>query len=140
MRTVKEIIKQKGPHTNFIKANDTVHKAAAVMKSKNISYLIVGGNRKYEGIISERDCVYKLILPDKRASSTLVSEIMNIDLPVVALSDKAEQCMVLINSSKSRYLAAFDRNQFKGIITIHDLIREAIASTEQFKSTRWYVD
>lgn len=41
MRIVKEILKQKGPHHNFINENATVLKAAAVMKSKNISYLIV---------------------------------------------------------------------------------------------------
>jgi signal-transduction protein with cAMP-binding, CBS, and nucleotidyltransferase domain len=140
MRTVREIIKQKGPHSNFINTSNTVHKAAAVMKSKNISYLIVRNNRKYAGIISERDCVYKVILQDKPPSTTYVNEIMNIDLPVVGLGDKAEQCMILINSSKSRYLSVFDGNKFKGIITIHDLMREAIASNEQFKTTRWYVD
>ncbi|HEV3251618.1 MAG TPA: CBS domain-containing protein [Puia sp.] len=140
MRTVREIIKQKGPHSNFINVGDTVLKAAAVMKSKNISYLIVRKNRRYAGIISERDCVYKLILKDKHPRSTFVNEIMNIDLPVTSLDDKAEQCMILINSSKSRYLSAFDGDKFKGIITIHDLIREAIDSNEQFKGTRWYVD
>jgi len=56
------------------------------------------------------------------------------------LDDKAEHCMTLINSSKSRYLSVFDNDKFKGIITIHDLIREAIASKEQFKGRRWYVD
>ena len=32
MRIVKEILKQKGPHHNFIKENTTVLKAAAAMK------------------------------------------------------------------------------------------------------------
>ena len=140
MRTVREIIEVKGPHSNFINAGDTVLEAAAVMKSKNISYLIVRKNRKYAGIISERDCVYKLILQDKHSSTTFVNEIMSIDLPVAELDDKAEQCMILITSSGSRYLSVFDGNKFKGIITIHDLIREAIASHGQFKGTRWYVD
>lgn len=140
MRITGEILKQKGPHSNFINADATVLKAATIMKSKNISYLIVRKNRQYAGIISERDCVYKLILHERLAGSTFVHEIMTTDLPVIGLADKAEQCMVLITSSKSRYLAAFDNNKFKGVITIHDLIREAIASKERFKGTRWYVD
>ena len=140
MRIVREILKHKGPHSNFINANATVLKAAALMKSKNISYLIVRNNRQYAGIISERDCVYKLILQEKHPGSTLVHMIMTVDLPVVGLDYKAEQCMILINSSKSRYLAVFDGTSFKGIITIHDLIREAIASKEQFRGRRWYVD
>lgn len=140
MRIVREILKQKGPHSNFINENATVLRTATVMKSKNISYLIVRNKRQYVGIISERDCVYKLILRQKLPGNTLVHEIMTIDLPVISLDDKAEQCMHLINSSKSRYLAVFDNGKFKGIITIHDLIREAIASKEGFKGKRWYVD
>jgi CBS domain-containing protein len=140
MHIVKDILKQKGPHSNFINENATVLKAAALMKSKNMSYLIVRKKRQYAGIISERDCVYKLILGQKLPADTLVNEIMTIDLPVIGLNDKAEHCMNLISSSRSRYLAVFDSNKFKGIITIHDLIREAIASKERFKGTRWYVD
>jgi CBS domain-containing protein len=140
MRIVREILKQKGPHSNFVTETATVLKAAGLMKSKNISYLIVKKDRQYAGIISERDCVYKLILREKLAGDTLVNEIMTVDLPVITLNDKAEHCMSLINSSKSRYLAVFERNKFRGIITIHDLIREAIASKEQFRGTRWYVD
>jgi CBS domain-containing protein len=140
MRIVREILKQKGPHANFINENASVLRAATLMKSKNISYLIVRKKGEYEGIISERDCVYKLILRQKPAADTMVHEIMTIDLPVIGMDDKAEQCMSLINSSKSRYLAVFDNDKFKGIITIHDLIREAIASKEQFKGKRWYVD
>jgi CBS domain-containing protein len=140
MRIVREILKQKGPHSNFINEDATVLQAAILMKSKNISYLIVRRKREYAGIISERDCVYKLILKQKPAGDTFVNEIMTIDLPVIGLDDKAEQCMSLINSSKSRYLSVFDNNSFKGIITIHDLIREAIASKEHFRGKRWYVD
>jgi len=140
MRNVSAILKKKGPHSNYTSENATVLKAATLMKAKNISYLIVRKNRQYAGIISERDCVYKLILQEKPAGNTLVHEIMTIDLPVIDPDDKAEHCMDLINSSKSRYLAVFNNNKFKGIITIHDLIREAIASKEQFRGTRWYVD
>jgi CBS domain-containing protein len=38
--------------------------------------------------------------------------------------------MYLMNTRGSRYLAAFDEGKFIGIITIHDLIREALASKE----------
>ena len=139
MRIVKEILKQKGSPSNYIDADDTVLKAAGRMKSENISYLIVKENDKYAGIISERDCVYKLILRDKHADTTLVKEVMTTDMPVAGLADTATECMILINSSKSRYLPVFDGAEFKGIITIHDLMREAIASKEML-DTRWFVD
>ncbi|MEP6594970.1 MAG: CBS domain-containing protein [Ginsengibacter sp.] len=130
MHTVATILRQKGPHTNYITAGSSVLKAARVMKQKNRSYLIVRSNGKYVGILSEKDCVYKLILKEKDARTTLVQEIMTTDLPVVGLDDTAEQCMLLINSSKSRYLPAFDEDKFKGIITIHDLMTEALIEHE----------
>ncbi len=130
MHTVDSILRRKGPHTNYITANSNVLKAARVMKQKNRSYLIVRSNGKYAGILSEKDCVHKLILKEADARATLVQEIMTTNLPVVGLADNAEQCMLLINSSKSRYLTAFDRDKFKGIITIHDLMSEALTEHE----------
>lgn len=131
MRTVKEILKQKGPHFNFIDADRTVREAIGVMKAENISYLIVRENNEYAGIISERDYTHKVILQDKHSDTTLVREIMTCDMPIVSLNDTAEQCMKLMNSSKARYLPAYDGAEFKGVITIHDLMRAAIAELEQ---------
>jgi len=131
MRTVREILKQKGPQFNYIDAKRTVLEAVNLMKTENISYLIVRENGEYAGIVSERDYTHKVILLNKHSDTTLVKEIMSKDLPVVGLDDTAEYCMILINSSKSRYLPVFDGLTFKGVITIHDLMREAIASHEK---------
>jgi CBS domain-containing protein len=71
------------------------------------------------------------MLNNKHSDKTLVKEIMTTDLPIVSFSESAEQCMVLMNAAKSRYLPVFDSTEFKGIITIHDLMREAIAYSQQ---------
>jgi len=145
MRTVNEILKQKGPHFNFIEASDTVLDAITLMKCENISYLIVFENDNYVGIISERDYAQKVILYNKQSSTTLVKEVMTKDMPIVSGEDTAEQCMMLMKASKSRYLPVFDGAVFKGVITIHDLMREAIreklethsAITEKFPQHYW---
>ena len=131
MRTINEVLQQKGPHFNYIDANATVLQAILVMKSENISYLIVNENGKYAGIISERDYTHKVILENKQSSTTLVKEIMTKDFPIISSSDTADQCMVIMKSSKSRYLPVYDGPDFKGIITIHDLMREAILQNEK---------
>jgi CBS domain-containing protein len=131
MRTVSEILKQKGPQFNYIDAKRTVLEGISLMKTENISYLIVRENGEYAGIVSERDYTHKVILQNKHSDTTLVKDIMSKDLPVAALTDTAEQCMMLMNSSKSRYLPVFDGLEFKGVITIHDLMREAIAANEK---------
>ena len=131
MRTINEVLQQKGPHFNYIDAEATVLEAILVMKSENISYLIVNENGKYAGIISERDYTHKVILENKQSATTHVKEIMTKDFPAISSSNTADQCMVLMNASKTRYLPVFDEFEFKGIITIHDLMREAILQNEK---------
>jgi signal-transduction protein with cAMP-binding, CBS, and nucleotidyltransferase domain len=134
MRTVNAILKQKGPHFNFIEASDTVLDAITLMKCENISYLIVFENDNYVGIISEKDYAQKVILDNKHSNTTLVKEVMTKDLPIISGEDTAEQCMLLMNASRSRYLPVFDNAVFKGVITIHDLMRETIREKGETQS------
>jgi signal-transduction protein with cAMP-binding, CBS, and nucleotidyltransferase domain len=131
MRTIHEILQQKGPHFNYIEASAFVIDALTLMKSENISYLIVWENANYVGIISERDYAHKVILMGKHSDTTLVKEIMTTDLPIVSETDTTEQCMLMMNASKSRYLPVFEGLNFKGIITVHDLMRETIAENQK---------
>lgn len=131
MRTVNKILQQKGPHFNHIGENATVLDAIARMKTENISYLIVFSKGKYVGLISERDYAQKLVLNNKSIACTLVKEIMTRDLPIVSGEETGEHCMLLMNASKSRYLPVFDESDFRGVITIHDLMREAIRDKQK---------
>jgi len=131
MRTVNKILQQKGPHFNHIDENATVLDAIVQMKTENISYLIVFNKGKYVGIISERDYAQNLVLNNKSVACTLVKEIMTKDLPIVSGDESGENCMLLMNASKSRYLPVFDSLEFRGIITIHDLMREAIRDKQK---------
>jgi len=131
MRTIHEILEQKGPHFNYIEASAFVIDALTLMKCENISYLIVRKDGNYVGIVSERDYAHKVILMGKHSDTTVVKEIMTTDLPIVSETDTTDQCMIMMNASKSRYLPVFDGLNFKGIITIHDLMRETIAENQK---------
>jgi signal-transduction protein with cAMP-binding, CBS, and nucleotidyltransferase domain len=134
MRTAKDILQQKGTQFNFIKFDKTVLEAIGLMKTENISYLIVlDKNDKYMGVFSERDYAHKVILEGKHSANTKVSEIMTTNLANASLDDNTSKLMLLINNSKARYIPVFDGNNFKGIITIHDLMREAMADYEKGK-------
>ncbi len=61
----------------------------------------------------------------------MVREVMTTELPEVELTDTVEDCMYQMNTRGARYLAVFDGPEFKGIITIHDLLRVVLASKEQ---------
>jgi signal-transduction protein with cAMP-binding, CBS, and nucleotidyltransferase domain len=136
MRTAKDILQQKGAQFNFVNHNADVLYAIGIMKAENISYLIVKDNEdKYLGIFSERDYTHKVILENKQSLTTKVSEIMTSDLANASLDDSTSKLMLLINNSKARYIPVFDGNVFIGVITIHDLMREAMADYEKGSQT-----
>lgn len=130
MRTVRDIIKGKPETTNIIAPDALVIDALQMLSTVNLSYLIVMDKNEYKGVFCERDYSRNVILKGRSSVSTKVRDVMTIDLPEVELTDTVEQCMILMNSYRTRYLLAFENDRFAGVITIHDLLRQVIASKE----------
>lgn len=131
MRTVENILDTKEDASNSIGPDVMVIDALKKLISVNLSYLVVRENDQFLGIFSERDYTRKLVLEGRSSRDTVVRDVMTTNLPVVGLSKTVEDCMYLMNTRGSRYLAAFDEEHFEGIITIHDLLRQALASKHE---------
>jgi len=131
MRTVKDILETKAKSFNQVSPSTLVIDALNLLNSVNLSYLVVMDADKYKGIFSERDYTRNVILKGKASNTTKVHEVMTTDLPIVTLRDTVEHCMNLMNSHKTRYLLAYDDMHFEGVITIHDLLRQAIINRHE---------
>ncbi|MEO5892416.1 MAG: CBS domain-containing protein [Ferruginibacter sp.] len=130
MRTVVNILQNKPPVFNFIDPDAKVIEALQLMNSVNLSYLVVKRDDEFHGIFSERDYSRNVILKGLQSSTSAVKDVMSTSLPIVTMQDTAEICMQLFNTHKTRYLLAFDQKVFKGVITINDILREAIENKE----------
>jgi predicted transcriptional regulator len=130
MRTVANILMSKPPAFNFVEPDAKVIEALQIMNSVNLSYLVVIKEEKFYGIFSERDYSRNVILKGLHSDTCAVKEVMSVSLPVIGMQDTVEQCMQLLNSHKTRYLVVFDNNNFKGVITLNDVLREALNSKE----------
>lgn len=130
MRTVANILQNKPPVFNFIEPDAKVIEALQLMNSVNLSYLVVKHNYEFKGIFSERDYSRNVILKGLHSDTCSVKEVMNTTLPRVTMQDTAEMCMQLFTTHKTRYLLAFDDLEFVGVITIFDILREAIENKE----------
>ena len=128
MRTVRDILNSKAKLSNIISQEESVYNALQMLNTVNLSYLVVMDDNKYKGIISERDYSRKVILKGKHSSDTKVKEIMSVDVPIVSLDDTVEKCFHLIDDHKTRYLLAFDDEEFAGVITINDLLRQVLSA------------
>src|SRR5262245_26712791 len=56
--------------------NDNVLTAMRLMADKNIGFLVVMENKAMVGVISERDCVRRLVLAGKAPEATPIAAIM----------------------------------------------------------------
>jgi len=130
MRTVQNIINSKPKPSNVISSQSLVLDALTLLNSVNLSYLIVMDGNEFEGIFSERDYTRNVILKGRASNTTKIADVMSVDIPKVIVTDTVEDCMNMINLHKTRYLLAYDDDQFVGVITIHDLLRQVIASRE----------
>ena len=130
MRTVQIIINSKPKPSNVINSNSLVIDALNLLNSVNLSYLIVMDENEFKGIFSERDYTRNVVLKGRSSNTTTIKEVMSVDIPKVIVTDTIEDCMNMINIHKTRYLLAYDHDQFVGVITIHDLLRQVISSRE----------
>ena len=136
MRTVKDILNSKPKAFNVIEPGAKVIDALTMLNSVNLSYLIVKDGDQYKGIFCERDYSRNVILKGRSSQTATVQEVMTVDLPVVQLTETVEHCMLVMNRHKARYLLAYDDENFAGVITIHDLLRQVISNKEAvFDST-----
>jgi len=55
---------------------------------------------------------------------------MSEDLPVVSPRDTIEHCMNLLANAGRRYILVKDNGNYRGVITIHDLLREILLNRE----------
>ena len=133
MCKIQEILQKKRPVFNVVTPDTKVVEALNIMKSENLSYVVVMQDGNYLGIMSERDYTHKVKLQGRKSETTTVKDIMSSDYPVVGFGEDLQRCMVLMNVYKTRYLPIFDEMTFQGVLTMNDLMREVIAKDDLSK-------
>ncbi len=130
MITVKNILESKAPAANTIDAGATVFDALKKLSEVDLSYLVVKEGDSFKGVFSERDYSRNVALKGRSSRDTPVGDVMASGLPQVATTDTLPHCIEILLQAKTRYLLAFDNNTFTGVITIHDLLRQVLASKD----------
>lgn len=131
MLTVKNILETKAPVSNTINAAATVFDALKKLSEVDLSYLVVKEGETFKGIFSERDYSRNVALKGRNSKETTVNEVMTTSLPRVKETDTLEHCIETLLQAKTRYLLAFDdAGTFAGVVTIHDLLRQVLATKD----------
>jgi CBS domain-containing protein len=133
MKLVSDILKNKKKDVWTINFKDTIYNALVILKEKDIGALIVvDDNGKVVGLLSERDYARKVILKGKSSKNTLVEELMTKieNVHTVKPDNTIDDCMVIVTGKHVRHLPVFEGNNFIGIISIGDIVKEKISEQE----------
>jgi CBS domain-containing protein len=130
MTTVRQLLEGKGSEVASIGPDKSVYDAMHLMAAKNIGALLVLQDGKLAGIVTERDYSRKAYLQDRLAKDIGVSEIMTLQVAYVSPDYTAEDCMALVTEMRIRHLPVLENNSVVGIISIGDLVKDAISGQE----------
>ena len=130
MATVKQLLQDKGFECASIEPDKSVHDAMQLMADKNIGALLVLQDGKLAGILTERDYARKAYSLDKTAKDITVKEIMTAQVAYVTPDYLAEDCMALVIAIRVRHLPVLENGNVIGIISIGDLVKDAICGRE----------
>lgn len=131
MKTVRQLLQEKGNTVYTIGPDDSVFSAMQKMAADNIGALLVVKVDKPVGILTERDFSRKSYLLDKPAKDIQVKEIMTHQVAYVIPDDTNEDCMALVTEMRIRHLPVLENDKVIGILSIGDLVKDTI-SQHQF--------
>lgn len=132
MKTVKQILQSKTRGTDIlsIAPDASVYDALKLMAEKEVGALLVMEGDKLVGIISERDYARKVILHGKSSKEIEVREIMTSKIIYVSTAQTVDECMALMTDKRVRHLPVYEGDQLIGVVSIGDLVKEAISERE----------
>jgi CBS domain-containing protein len=123
-RPLKQILKSGSVWT--IDPTNTVLAAVRIMEEKNIGFLVVLEKEAIAGVVSERDCLRRVVLAGKLPEATTVGDIMVKNVVKVGLEDTFAECLRLMHAHGIRHLPVLTKGRLVGVVSIRDLLREAV--------------
>lgn len=130
MKTVKDILRDKGYEVWSITPDATVYDALKFMADKNVGALLVLDGQAVVGMVSERDYARKVILHGRSSREIPVREIMTSKVYYVHPEQNIQECMALMTDKRVRHLPVLENDRLVGVISIGDVVKAIIAEHE----------
>lgn len=114
-----------------VSPTDSVLTASRLMAAKNIGFLVVMERGAIVGVLSERDCVRRVVLANVSPEITAVSDVMTRDVVTVDVGHAFADCLRLMHRHSIRHLPVVSTDKAVAVISIRDLLDEAVKHHEQ---------
>lgn len=106
---------------------------ARIMNRNNVSCIVLTRNKKLQGMITERDFLSKVIVPNKKPLELTANEIMTSPITVVSPLTPVYEIAQKMFDKKIRRVVVTDNEQPLGIVTVTDFVKhmQAILSDSE---------
>jgi len=131
MKTVKQVLDNKGYQLHSVTPAATVFEALQKMAQEGIGALIVLDGEELAGIVSERDYARKVILTGRHSRETSVRDIMTENVICVSSDLRVDASMSIMSEKRVRHLVVRDDGKINGVMSIGDVVK-AIIDDQQF--------
>ena len=131
MRTVKEILQEKGADIVTVEESKSVFHALEKMAEINIGAVVItDAAGAVAGIYSERDYARKVILNRVAPLDVSIREFMTDVVYTVEPTHTVDECMALVTDKRCRHLPVVEKGALCGLISIGDLVKASMAEKE----------
>lgn len=127
MKTVAQLLDEKGRDIIAVRPTDTVMGALSLMSQKNVGALLVMEDDKLVGIFSERDYARKMILYGGGSAAAKVSDLMTAQVIHATPEQTLDQCMSIMTERHFRHMPVMQGGKVIGVISATDLIRQTLS-------------
>jgi CBS domain-containing protein len=126
-RPLKQILAAKPKALWTVGPKDSALSAMRLMADKHIGFVVVMDGSEIVGVLSERDCVRRLILAGKSADTTPVAEIMSRNVVKADVGHTFADCLRLMHEHGIRHLPITENGAAIGVVSVRDLLSESVA-------------
>ena len=131
MKTVKDILSEKGCSVVTIRQDRTIRDALALLVNAGIGALVVVDDAaRVVGIFSERDCIRNVVVRKESVLDLQIKDVMSSPVLYVDPERTVDECMSLVTEKRCRHLPVMVDGKLVGLVSIGDLVKATISEKE----------
>ncbi len=128
---VRDLLRADREAVFTVSADDSVLAAARLLAPRHVGIVVViGDNRRVEGVLSERDIVRGVATAHEKLREMKVRELMTRDFAFCSPEDTAEAAMAVMSQRQVRHLPVIEGGVLQGLINIADVLKNRFDACE----------
>ena len=129
---ISEVLRRKGDDVVTIRSDATVADLLDLFATHHIGAVVVSdADSRVDGIISERDLIWKLRGGTDVLGSVRVRELMTTDVTTCTPGDETETLAHIMTDRRIRHLPVVVDGRLAGIVSIGDIVKQRLDELQE---------